>query len=55
MHGFPAGHLMCYFLLFARYVGFATMTFFAFLGLGKVIPWIDSKVYGFYKRKGWLK
>lgn len=54
MHGFPEGYLHCYFLLFARYVGFATMGWFALKAIAKFIGLIDEKVFSFYKKKGWM-
>jgi hypothetical protein len=54
MHGFPVGYLHCYFLLFSRYVGYATMARFAFIYAGKAIVWVDKKIYQFYRTKGWV-
>lgn len=54
MHGFPAGHLYCYFLLFSRYLGFATMAYFFLIAIGKAFAWIDAKAYALYQKKGWL-
>lgn len=47
MHTSAWGYAHCYFLLFARYVGFATMFYFAAIGIIAV----GNRVAAWYKAK----